>query len=209
MKLFTIFFSGLCCLLQAQPVQIGVKGGVTLTNQVPYGVDDSKPYTVGPTVEFQLPANFAVETGFLYKRIGTSHRYTLIGSGTGMVNVGETVYSGSSRGHSFEIPVIGKYYVRRPAAWTPFLGVGFAMRRTNQSVESVVTGPADGPTAPGSYRLDYWSPWGVGAVGSAGVQFRAGRVKFAPEFRYTRWSRESQAISRNRNQVEFLFGVSF
>ena len=30
-----------------------------------------------------------------------------------------------------------------------------------------------------------------------------------PEFRYTRWSQETQRIPRNPNQVEFLVGVSF
>ena len=36
-----------------------------------------------------------------------------------------------------------------------------------------------------------------------------GDMKFSPEFRYTRWSKEVQRLPRNPNQVEFLFGISF
>jgi hypothetical protein len=57
--------------------------------------------------------------------------------------------------------------------------------------------------------MDSVSPWGVGAVGATGLKIRTGRLEFSPEFRYTRWSRESQRLPRNPNQVEFLVGVTF
>ncbi|HEU0119294.1 MAG TPA: porin family protein [Bryobacteraceae bacterium] len=209
MKLPLLLLSGLGLALQAQPIQLGVKGGVVLTDQAIGTTDESKPYTVGPSIEFQLPHNLAIETGFLYKRIGSSYRNVLLGSGAGTANVADTVYSGTSRGHSFEIPVIGKYYVHRSGPVAPYFGLGFAMRRSWQNIESVVTGPASPNVAPGTYHYDRWSSWNVGAVGAAGVRIGAGRFKVSPEFRYTRWSSETTSIFRNRNQVEFLVGLSF
>ena len=58
-------------MLLAQPVQVGVKGGFVLTDSTRQTNDESRNYTVGPTIEFRLPLNFGIETGFLYKRIGT------------------------------------------------------------------------------------------------------------------------------------------
>lgn len=186
-------------MLQAQAVSVGVKGGILLTDALRHKPDESRNYTVGPTVEFKLPAKFAIETGFLYKRIGSSAGL-LFGNGSG------TVYR--SRGNSFEIPVVGKYYIRRSAGWSPYLGLGVAMRRAWQTTQVTVTGPPN-PFFGGNFRTSNLSSYGAGAVGAAGVQFRHGRWKVSPEFRYTRWSRESQVIPRNPNQVEFLVGISF
>ena len=186
-------------MLLAQPVQFGVKGGFVLTEPTRYTPEQSRSFTVGPVVEFQLPNRFAIEAGFLYKRIGTGRDITF----------SDYRSSASSRGNSFEIPVIGKYYFRPPSRWTPYLGLGVAMRRTWQSTERSLTGPATDQFRPGEFRYSNVSPFGAGAVGTAGLRFTHGRWKFSPEFRYTRWSEEPQTIRRKPNQVEFLFGISF
>ena len=59
-------------LLLAQPVQFGVKGGVSITDPVRIGVDESRAYTIGPMLESRLPGGFAIETGLQYKRLGAS-----------------------------------------------------------------------------------------------------------------------------------------
>ena len=184
-------------MLEAQPVQVGVKGGVPLTEPTRYTSAESPDYTVGPTVEFQLPGHFGLETGFLYKRIGTGYHFRF------------SEYDGwqRSRGNSFEIPVVGKYYFRPPSKWTPYLGLGVAMRRTWQTTDTSVIRSTTIPS--GQDRYSSVSPWGAGAVGAAGLRFNYGRWKFSPEFRYTRWSIEHQPITRNPNQVDFLFGISF
>jgi opacity protein-like surface antigen len=199
MKLFTFLLSGLFLMLQAQPVSVGVKGGFVLTDATRFSNDESRNYTVGPTVEFRLPRNFAIETGFLYKRIGTSSAYQFDGT--------QAFYR--TRGNSFEIPVVGKYYVRSSRVFTPYLGLGVAMRRARQTTRSSIIGPGTSLIPIGSSRSEDVSAFGAGAVGAAGVQFQHGRWKISPEFRYTRWSREIQRIPRNPNQVEFLMGVSF
>ncbi len=186
-------------MLHAQPVQFGVKGGVLLTEPTRYTAAQSQRYTVGPTVEFQLPHQFAIEAGFLYKRIGTGYDITFSPHRSFQ----------TSRGNSFEIPVVGKYYFRPPSRWTPYLGLGVAMRRTWQSTEGGVTGPETPQINPRDYKFSNVSPFGAGAVGVAGIRFTKGHWKFSPEVRYTRWSDERQTIQRNTNQVEFLFGISF
>lgn len=199
MKLLTLLLGGAFLMLQAQPISVGVKGGWILTDSSRSRVDESRNYTVGPTVEFRLPANFGIETGFLYKRIGTSLDLRFDGS--------RALYR--TRGNSFEIPVVGKYYVRPAAGWSPYLGLGIAMRRAYLTTDGSVTGEFNVPLPRGNFRTTNISPWGAGAVGAAGVQFRHGRWKISPEFRYTRWSQEIQQIPRNPNQLEFLVGVSF
>ncbi len=56
----------------AQLVSIGVKGGVSLTEHTTANQDESCPYIVGPSIEFRLPAGFAIEAAALYERLGTS-----------------------------------------------------------------------------------------------------------------------------------------
>ncbi|MBL8235951.1 MAG: outer membrane beta-barrel protein [Bryobacterales bacterium] len=196
MKLLAILLIPYFFLLHAQPVQFGVKGGVSLTEPTRYTSPESRRYTLGPTVEFQLPRQFAIETGFLYKRVGTGFDFQFP----------DYKASQRSRGNSFEIPVVGKYYFRPPSKWTPYLGLGVAMRRTWQSTEGTSTSSLGGS---GQFRFSSVSPWGAGAVGAAGLRFQYRRWKFSPEFRYTRWSQEGLPIQRNPNQVDFLFGISF
>ncbi|MFN0103994.1 MAG: hypothetical protein ACKV2U_18160 [Bryobacteraceae bacterium] len=84
----------------------------------------------------------------------------------------------TTRTHSWEAPVVGKYYFRPASRRTPYIGLGVAMRRSWQTFLHLA--PA----------------------------FSCG-MALSPEFRYTRWSAETQVIPRNPNQVEFLFGISF
>ena len=199
MKLFTFLLSGSFLLLQAQPVSFGAKGGFVLTDAMRFATDASRNYTFGPTVEFKLPRNFGIETGFLYKRIGINEQYRQEGN----------LSDFRIRGDSFEIPVVGKYYIAPAKPFTPYLGLGVAMRRTWQTTEASVMSPNDLRPGGHTFRADSLSPWGAGAVGAAGVQFRYGHWKFAPEFRYTRWSQEAQRMPRNPNQAEVLLGISF
>ena len=179
-------------LLTSQPVQFGVKGGVTFTDPVRIGVDESRAYTVGPMFEVRLPARFAIETGLQYKRLGASGDITFEGS----------QYLFRTRGHSLELPILGKYYFRS-GDWSPYVSGGVAIRRSFQTVD----GSALGSTA--RRRLYDLSPYGVGPVAAGGVQFRWGPMKIGPEVRFTYWSEEDERIPLARNQLELLLGISF
>ena len=77
MKLFIFLLTATSILLQAQQVEVGVKGGFVFTDQLKFSTDNSRPYTIGGSVEIKLPANFAIEADRLYKRLRSDFRYTL------------------------------------------------------------------------------------------------------------------------------------
>lgn len=187
MKLFFLALTITSILLQAQQIEVGIKGGFVFTDPLKYTPDKSKPYTIGGTVEVKLPANFAIEADLLYKRLHS--------------NFQESTYIFNSKGDSLELPVIGKYYFRPTRGWRPFLGTGWAVRRTWQETETRQNGARDLFSRP--------SDIGVGAVVSAGARYQYHRVKLTPELRYSRWGAGNEFPRRNPNQLELLFGVSF
>lgn len=191
MKLFIFLLTATSILLQAQQVEVGVKGGFVFTDQLKYTPDNSKPYTIGGSVEIKLPANFAIEANLLYKRLRSNSSYTFP----------DGPYISTSKGESLELPVIGKYYFRTTRGWRPFLGTGWALRRTWQETETRQNSGRDLFSRP--------SDIGVGAVVSTGARYQYHRVKLAPELRYTRWGTGNEFPRRNPNQLELLFGVSF
>ncbi len=64
-----------------QALSIGVKGGISLVDQT-VSKDESRPYLVGPSVEFRLPAGLAIEADALYQRIGNTVSF---GYGQGVI----------------------------------------------------------------------------------------------------------------------------
>ena len=163
--------------LSAQSISVGVKGGGTFTKPAERN-DDSKQYVVGPSVEIGLPARFAVEVNALYSRFGVS------GFGT------------NRRGHSWEFPVLGKYYFAdRDEAVRPYVSSGFSVRNIwmedgNRVARTAVTDPA------------------IGAVVSGGATFKVSLFRLSPEIRYTRWGGYNFPAT-NPNQLQALVGISF
>ena len=191
MKLFIFLLTATSIMLQAQQIEVGVKTSVTLTDQIKYAPDKSVPVSIGGTIEIKLPANFAIEADLLYKRLRSNSSYTFP----------EGPYISNAKGESLELPVIGKYYFRPTRGWRPFLGTGWALRRTWQETE---TSQPNGRTL-----FNRPSDIDVGAVVSTGARYEDRRVKLAPELRYTRWGSGTDFPRRNPNQLELLFGISF
>ena len=182
----------------AQLVSVGALGGVRLTDGYDFQ-DNSRIYDVGGSVEFRLPAGFAVEADALYQRIGYSSQIFTIANG--MFTAGNAV---RERANLWEFPLLGKYYFRSSgAAWRPFLGTGFAFR--TGSLHDNVT---DFSTTPftlfhGDSRFNVQT--GAEVVG--GIRFRLGPITLLPQARYTYWGYSNQALSKN--EVTLLLGVSF
>ena len=196
----------------AQLVSFGVKGGVPFL-QSNQGGDESPRYIVGPSIEFRLPAGFAIEVDALYRRVGSTSRFGFSGNIT-IIPTPTTPYVTSfierMRGNYWELPVLGKYYFRpRTAAWQPFVGTGWALRMGNsrQDISQTVM-DSSGNSHVESFRLHSRYDVGVGAVFAAGVRFHAGRVAVVPEMRYTYWGRAVQNTLRN-NEAGLLLGISF
>ena len=196
----------------AQLVSFGVKGGVPFLapNQ---GGDESRPYIVGPSVEFRLPAGFAIELDALYRRIGSTSAFGFSANTIFIPPLTPpyiTSFVSRQRGNYWEFPVLGKYYFRpRSTAWQPFIGTGWALRTVsfhNNISETVVN--SDGTSHASTFRDNFRSDVGVGAAFAAGVRFRVGRVRVIPELRYTYWGRAVQNSLRN-NEAAGLLGISF
>ena len=194
-------------LLSAQPISIGVLGGVPLVDQTT-GNDESRPYIVGPSIEVRLPAGFALEADALYQRIGNTSSFGLIESflGTGVAAV--TGATTRTRANEWEFPVLGKYYFRRDSKWQPFVGTGWALRFADQreaGKETIVD--ASGASSTFVFKDDFRSDVEVGATFAAGVRYRVGRFALLPQVRYTRWSGQDNILSKN--EAAASLGISF
>jgi hypothetical protein len=168
--------------MTAQNLSFGVKRGGLLTDPAERN-DEGRRYVVGPSIELELPARFALEGSLLYSRFGSS-------LGTANLRV---------RGDSLELPVVGKYYFsRRDGEVRLFAGSGYSFRRIwfdGRRFERL-TGIGD------SSDLD------IGVVAAGGISLRAWRLRVAPELRYTRWGGDNFPAT-NPNQLQVLVGITF
>jgi len=199
-------------VVSAQLVSIGVKAGVPFLDATRSG-DESRPYTIGPSVEVRLPAGFAIEFDALYRRLGNTSTFGF--PGITVIGPAPTVSYASFfidrlRGNSWEFPFLGKYYFRpRTAPWQPFIGTGWALRTIglHEAFSETVTDPT-GASQLNSFRVNSRSDLGVGAVAAVGLRYRLGRIALLPEVRYTRWG-SSDTFSVRKNEAAFLMGITF
>ena len=197
----------------AQPVSIGVKAGVPITdafetfrgNSSAYATN-TKRYLAGPAIQFNLPAGFSIEVDALYKRLGYQYDQSLANG---------TIYA-RTVANSWEFPGLVKFAFL-PGPVSPFVAAGGSLRHVSgikQLRRTINAGlaPIDVQlsTAPEfNKRTD------GGFVYAGGVEFKVGRVRVTPELRYTRWGGENfrdpvNALLRtNRNQGDFLLGFRF
>jgi hypothetical protein len=172
-SLLVVFLT--CCGCAAQSIAVGVIGGARLTDDVSLfpspeanGASaeaafrlESRFYDVGPMIEIGITHGFAVEFDALYHRKGFYSAF-----------YHDTVYYTSrERDNSWEFPLLLKYKLRFPVL-NPFVEAGVAPRTISGRVVS--TGQSYSPS--------------VGFVAGGGLQFNLGRLRLAPQVRYTRWA---------------------
>ena len=191
----SLFFSSSAFALG--PFSIGVKGGVSLTDAfsdqtgTSFGAtqrtySDARDYIVGPMVELRLPFGLGVEADGLYRPLSFATQLSN-GAGTG---------SSSERIASWEFPILAKYRFGFPLVH-PYVEAGPSFRTVGGNFGSSLSDK--------------------GFTGGAGIEVNALLLRVAPEFRYTHWGNDSApnpnagggVIPSNRNQVEFLVGLSF
>ena len=192
----------------AQLVSFGAKAGVPFIEDLP-GHDESRPYIIGPSVEFRLPAGFAAEADALYRRIGSSTAFLSSINTIPPTFPALTSFSERLRGNEWEVSLVGKYYFHRRSRWQPYVGTGYAFRTigTRQDISQTLI-DANGDAHNDSFHVHSRSDLGVGAVAAAGVRFRAGHFSLLPEIRYTRWGSQNN-IFQGKNEAAFLLGLSF
>jgi hypothetical protein len=165
-----------------------------------------------------LTGPLGIEAAALYKRFGFD---TAAGSGA-FTGPFVSVVS-STTGNAWEFPIAVKARLRLPRGIVWFAGAGPSIRRLTgitergeRTVQTFFPSPTRAETS--TYETD--SPLGMnrrtsfGAAVSAGLEFRAGRLAFAPLVRLTRWDSErtsnNPSPSRiNRTQVDALLRVAY
>jgi hypothetical protein len=195
----------------AQQFQFGLRGG--LTSNTPtrtYSNDESRRYLIGPVVEMRW-GRLALDVSLLYQRFGHSEAVRF-----GSVILPDTqlypIYHQSdsrSRAHVWQLPVVGKFYLREDSKWQPFLGTGYAFQRAWATTEGTTIFSQQGEYTTNPYKITSKAS-NIGVVGAAGVQFRKGRIAITPEVRYIRWgSTQDWRFQVNPNQVQATVGITF
>jgi hypothetical protein len=176
----------------------GVRGGVSLSRafhfQEPYDATTNQ-YTMGPAVELHLPKRTGLAFDALYRRL---HYHHTVGPLIGYPAVSFEVAAGS-----WEFSILLKHRLTSGSA-RPYLGVGPTLNRI-VGVTEYVNGVAQGDSPAELLRRS-----SAGIVFAAGVELR-GRVKISPEIRYGRRFSENfgYVLRSNRNQLDFIFGITF
>ena len=209
----------------AQDFHFGVKVGVPMTDYFqnnPNGLYSSatRRYTVGASAELRLSHGLGFELDALYKRMGYASPGGIFSRNPPFVKDSIDV-----KGNSWEFPLMLKYRFGRVVR--PYIVGGGTVRfigpvrergvetisslapGPNQTVVTVITTTPIDTSDPFELKKRIWP--GV-AIGS-GVEFRRGRFRLLPEFRYTRWTSNITSVpgslSFEQNQAEFLLGFLF
>lgn len=208
---YTLIF--LAAAAFAQPISVGVKGGVPLSdafetlqgNDRRY-VTNTKRYLIGPAFQVNLPANFAIEVDALYKRLGYQYN---------TVSPAQPAYA-RTVANSWEFPMLVKFGLM-PGPVRPFVEAGGSIRNISgiEQFRSTVNAAGSVIDTTISSATEFNKRNDVGFVFGGGLEFKVKRLRIAPEFRYTRWGSENfrdpiQSLLRtNRNQGDFLLGIMF
>ena len=191
--------------LYAQPIGVGIKGGLPLTDlfeaQTSSVQTETKRYIVGPMIELRLPAGFAIEADALYSRANFSSILGTAGS----------IVSAPFDANSWEFPILLKKKFGGAnagvAAVRPYIGAGASFRRLSGlgSIGSFITGNRSGTVDRNN----------TGFVAGGGIEIRALFIKIAPEVRFTYWGTDhfteglANIFKTNQAQGQFLIGLYF
>ena len=177
-----------------------------------YNHDESKRYTVGPSIELALPAGFAIEADALYQRLGSSSTLQVAIPVTAPAP-GDTVVGGfpltnRQRSNAWEFPLLGKYYFHSRSGLQPFVSSGFSFRTIAVAAQGMYLATyALGGAKSTSFTSDYRTDLGIGAVAAAGLRYKVGHFSLLPEFRYIRWG-STDRVAR-KNSAGIYLGLSF
>ena len=182
-----------------QPVSVGVTVGVPFGD--PYSlpgrefVIDKQQWTIGPTIEFNLPLRLAIGIDAMYQPLSAR-------GGTSIEGAPFTATGSASR---WDVPIYLKYRLGDWPVVRPFVAGGGGVGVAWGSFERRGNGPLFGLAT--VVRRDL-NEVGGGVLVGGGVEFKLGRLKIAPEIRYTNWQSGILA-SQRLNQTSILAGFRF
>lgn len=200
-SLVLLFSAALTCSAQAGlNVSFGVKAGVPATDApFQYGTLTGKArWTAGPAIEVRLSHHLSVELDALYRGADIQIQ-SVAGS-----SLAPTVFWSTGTTRAWDFPVLLKYRIL-DGPTRPFVSAGFS--GIHESAD--LTGSCSGPLCllPTDQTASAWKSVvntnRIGATVAAGLEFSLGRIKIAPELRFTRVSHP------NGNMVDLLVGFTF
>ncbi len=182
----------------AQPISVGIRGGVPLTGAfddvtTSSGTDSTRLYSAsheymfGAMLELHLPLGFSVEADALY------HPLDL----TQTTAAGPVTSKNSQTIQSVEFPILAKYHFLPLPLVKPYVEAGPSFRATFLTFGNSLSK--------------------TGVTIGAGVELKLARLRLEPELRYIHWGTDASSTSQffaspaasNLNQVEFLVGFAF
>ncbi len=209
--------------LGALEVRFGLKAGVPATVYFETGRREgpgrsaeysaaTRRYTFGASAEWFLTPALGLGFDALYRRMG----YVAIVSSSGPTGVSTSAVD--VKGHSFDFPIRFKYWLGPPLR--PFLTGGFVIRRLGPVrgrgevvVEDRTSGHIRRTPIDTREPVELGKRSYTGVFAGAGVGFGRGRLRLAPEFRFTRWTSNLSGypglLRFAPNQAEFLVGLEF
>lgn len=206
----------------AQPFSFGVKGGIPATDMVNAATvvagggsltrtsayqQINHRYIVGPTVELKLPAGFSIELDALYRHLNYSGQDT----SASLTNSSRIT---DVKANAWEFPLLLKYRMRKGIV-RPYVDAGVAwdtLTGMKESVQTTTNGILGRSSSSTPAELNKKSTSGF--VMGAGLDIKALVIHISPEVRYTHWGSTHfldalGALRSNRNQAEFLVGLTF
>jgi hypothetical protein len=215
MRTFLLFFF-IAAMAAAQIVapfiSVGAKVGVPVTQAISdyYGTLDTGRWTVGPTIEFRLPFGFSIEADALYR--GYREQFSFASGEfipAGASTIPAIYVSSQSSSKIWDFPLLLKYRIGEHR-FQPFEVAGYTFSHSTTNVttfQSCVSSAAvcqAATPAPFEGTTHYSFTGGPGGptVG-LGVEHKYGRMKFAPEVRYTHLSNPTA------NVLTVMVGVTF
>jgi opacity protein-like surface antigen len=214
MKSIVMFLIG-STVVWAQPVSVGVKGGLPLTdflNAASGGQSilsaTTNRYIVGPSIELRLPAGFGVEFDALYRRFSYNATTNLV----------DAISSLRTTGNNWEFPLLlKKRFAGGPVR--PFVSAGVSWNKISgltQSVQTLVL-PNRITNSSTSSPVELKNDFSTGFVLGGGLDLHLLVLRITPEIRYTRWGNQNfssvfspgASLNSSQNQAEFLVGFSF
>lgn len=190
---------------------IGVKGGVPFTDAVNTAtnadlsyITSNKHWTLGPEVDLNLPFGLGVEVDALYRRVD----YESTGS------VAQQLLHNATTANAWDFPLLLKWRFA-PGPIKPYVSVGptFSGLTNLNQVSTFFTNGAEQTTKTSS-PVELQRRFDTGFTLSGGLQLGAAGIRLSPEIRYTHWGWDtlrdvSGLLKTNRNQVDFLVGLTF
>ncbi|MBI4454276.1 MAG: PorT family protein [Acidobacteria bacterium] len=212
-RMAIVFFSATVpSFAQLASLNLGVKVGVPATDAFDKGTSvsrltyfsDTKRYTLGPTLELNLPHRLGIEFDALYKRLDYGFSATSI----------DLITNTATNINSWEFPLLLKYRLS-DGSISPFIDAGVNFHHVSgvTHVVSQIVG-TNRETGTSEKPQELRDSSNSGFVIGIGFQLGSGLIRLSPEIRYTRWGSTNFEIpsgifGSNLNQAEFLLGITF